>query len=78
MIPDSRRLEILTAREIEDLYGRPRFTDDDRRLYFELSAAEREALALGAGHTGTAMHLAPSSPSAGLELKDRDPQELPE
>lgn len=29
---DSRRLSILTAREIDDLYGLPRFTEDDRQL----------------------------------------------
>jgi hypothetical protein len=58
MSPDSRRLDILTAREIEELYGQPRFTDEDRRLYFDLSVPECEALALGAVHTGTAMHLA--------------------
>jgi TnpA family transposase len=44
MPADSRRLSILTAREIDDLYGLPRFTDEDRRLYFELSTAEREAV----------------------------------
>jgi hypothetical protein len=30
---DSRRLSILTAHEIDDLYGLPRFMEDDRRLY---------------------------------------------
>ena len=39
----SRRLEILTASEIEDLFGLPRFTEEDRQLYFELNAVEREA-----------------------------------
>jgi hypothetical protein len=58
MTPDSRRLAILTAREIEELYGLPRFTDEDRLLYFDLSAPEREALALGTVHPSTAMHLA--------------------
>lgn len=52
MPADSRRLSILTAREIDDLYGLPRFTDEDRRLYFDLSAAEREAV--GAVHTTSA------------------------
>jgi len=32
MAADSRRLSILTAREIDDLYGLPRFTEDDRQL----------------------------------------------
>jgi Domain of unknown function (DUF4158) len=36
----SRRLSILTEREIDDLYGAPRFTEEDRQLYFDLSAAE--------------------------------------
>jgi hypothetical protein len=42
MAPDSRRLSILTAQEIDDLYGLPRFSEDDRRLYFDLSPTERE------------------------------------
>ncbi len=42
MASDSRRLSILTAREVDDLYGLPRFTEDDRDLYFDLSPAERE------------------------------------
>jgi hypothetical protein len=37
----SRRLSILTQREIDDLYGLPRFTEEDRQLYFDLSAAEQ-------------------------------------
>jgi len=41
MASDSRRLSILTAQEIDDLYGLPRFTEDDRRLYFDLSPTER-------------------------------------
>jgi hypothetical protein len=32
MTTDSRRLSILTAQEIDDLYGLPRFTEDNRRL----------------------------------------------
>jgi hypothetical protein len=57
MTPASRRLSILTAREIDELYGLPRFTAEDRRLYFELSAAEREAV--HAVHTASAaVHLA--------------------
>jgi hypothetical protein len=37
----SRRLSILTTQEIEELYGLPQFSEEDRRLYFELSAAEK-------------------------------------
>jgi hypothetical protein len=42
---DSHRLSILTDAEIEDLYGLPRFTEDDRRLYFDLSPDEQKAAA---------------------------------
>jgi hypothetical protein len=52
MTSDSRRLAILTAREIDELYGLPRFTDEERRIYFDLSPAERDAT--DAVHTGAA------------------------
>jgi len=56
MPADLRRLSILTAQEIDDLYGLPRFTQDDRRLYFDLSASEHESVK--AVHTTTAaVHL---------------------
>ena len=42
MASESRRLSILTAQEVDDLYALPRFTEDDRQLYFDLSPAERE------------------------------------
>jgi hypothetical protein len=42
MATDSRRLSILTAQEVDELYGLPRFTEEDRRLYFALSPAERD------------------------------------
>src|SRR5690242_5626714 len=45
MTADSHRLAILTAREIEDLYACPRFTPEDRALYFALSSPERQAVA---------------------------------
>jgi len=51
MAADSRRLSILTASEVDDLYGLPHFTEDDRQLYFELSPAEREAVE-GVHHIG--------------------------
>jgi hypothetical protein len=41
MSTDSRRLSILTAQEIDDLYGLPIFTEDNRRLHFDLSRTER-------------------------------------
>jgi hypothetical protein len=48
----SRRLSILTHREIDDLYGLPRFTEVDRQLYFDLSAAEEARVR--AMHTNSA------------------------
>ena len=54
--PDSSRLSILSAREIDELYGLPRFTEEDRRLYFDLSVPERETVK--AVHTtAAAVHL---------------------
>jgi Domain of unknown function (DUF4158) len=41
-VSESHRLEILTASEIDDVFGLPRFTGEDRRLYFDLSSAEQE------------------------------------
>lgn len=53
---NSRRLSILTKSEIDDLYGLPRFSDDDRSLFFDLSAVEQEAV--DAVHTcSSAVHL---------------------
>ncbi len=37
----SGRLAILTAQEIDELYGLPRFTEEERQLYFDLSPGER-------------------------------------
>lgn len=56
MTTDSRRLSILTAQEIDDLYGLPRFTEDDRRLYFDLSPTERD-LVNGVRTMSAAVHL---------------------
>jgi TnpA family transposase len=42
MASESRRLSILTAQEVDDLYALPRFTEEDRHLYFDLSPVERE------------------------------------
>ena len=53
---DSRRLSILTTREIDELYGLPRFTEDDRLLYSDLSPAERETVD-GVHMTSVAVHL---------------------
>ena len=41
---ESHRLAILSAQEIDELYGLPRFTEDDRQLYFDFSTPEKIAL----------------------------------
>ncbi len=57
MATDTRRLTILSAEEIAALYELPKFNDDDRRLYFDFSAAERDAVERV--HTSSAaVHLA--------------------
>jgi TnpA family transposase len=43
--PTSKRLYILTDEEIDALYSRPCFTDDDRTHYFALTQPEHELLA---------------------------------
>jgi Domain of unknown function (DUF4158) len=53
---DSRRLSILSAKEVDGLYGLPLFTEDDRRLYFDLGPAERE-LVDGVVTISVAVHL---------------------
>lgn len=53
----SHRLSILSAQEIDDLYGLPRFTQEERHLYFDFSWDEREALK-AARTTSTAVYLA--------------------
>ena len=54
---NSRRLSILTKMEIDDLYGLPRFSYEDRCLYFDLSANEQSAV--DEVHTSSAaVHLA--------------------
>lgn len=40
----SHRLSILTRQEIDDLYGVPRFTDEERQTYFELDEPESRAI----------------------------------
>ena len=57
MSSDTRRLNILSSEEVEDLYGLPKFNDDDRKLYFDFSTAERDAV--NRIHTAAvAIHLA--------------------
>jgi hypothetical protein len=57
MPADSRRLSILATREIDDLYGLPQFTEDGRRLYFDLSPAEHHWVC-AVRNTSSAIHLA--------------------
>lgn len=45
MTDKGHRLAILTGEEIDELYGLPRFTEDERLLYFDLSAQEQAAIA---------------------------------
>jgi len=52
---DLHRLSLLTTKEIDDLYGLPHFTDDDRHHYFDLSVPERAAV--DAHTTSVAVHL---------------------
>ena len=44
MPANHHRLSILSASEIDDLYGIPRFTGADRSLYFDLSGPELAAV----------------------------------
>jgi hypothetical protein len=49
MIPsveNSKRIGILNQSEINELYEIPKFTDDERRWYFELHGSEPELLKL--------------------------------
>lgn len=56
MASESRHLLILTVQEVNDLYDLPRFTEEDRHLYFDLSPAERE-LVDGVFTISVAVHL---------------------
>ena len=53
----SHRLSILSPQEIDALYTLPRFTQEDRRLYFDLSQTEQE-MVKAARTVSTAAHLA--------------------
>ncbi|TXT25652.1 MAG: transposase TnpA family [Rhodocyclaceae bacterium] len=54
---DSHRLVILNVQEIDELYGLPRFTENDRQLYFDLSVPEREAVAVRTTSVGVYLAL---------------------
>jgi TnpA family transposase len=44
MSNNSRRLSILSAKEVDDLCGLPHFTEEQRHLYFDLSTAEHQVV----------------------------------
>ena len=44
MHDQSKRLTILTAKEIQAVYGLPRFTDEEREVYFVLDPLEKQQL----------------------------------
>ena len=55
--PQTRRLTILNADEIEAIFGLPQFTEDERQVHFALSPIESEVV--NAARTITAaVHLA--------------------
>lgn len=41
---EQKRLRILNDAELEAIYGRPQFTQEERRNYFSLSRPEQELL----------------------------------
>ena len=43
-VSKTRRLRILTTNEINDLYARPEFTEDERMCFFELNSNEQKIL----------------------------------
>lgn len=51
------RLAILSREEIDELYGLPQFTDDDRHTYFDLSVPEQAAIEVRAASTGVFLAL---------------------
>lgn len=38
------RLTILTPKELQAVYGRPQFTDEERGIYFELNPIEKQVM----------------------------------
>ena len=56
MASESHHLSILTIQEVNDLYDLPRFTEEDRHIYFDLSPAEQE-LVDGVFTVSVAVHL---------------------
>lgn len=42
--PQTRRLTILNADEIEAIFGLPQFTEDERQMHFALTPSESEVV----------------------------------
>jgi hypothetical protein len=60
----SHRLSILSQHEIDELYGLPCFSDDDRLMYFDLSDPEQHVVD---AHTApVAIHLILQMDVSGL------------
>ena len=53
----NHRLAILSCEEIDELYGLPQFTAEDRHTYFDLSPPERAAIEARATSTGVFLAL---------------------
>jgi len=58
MSKNSRRLTILSTKEVDDLYRLPHFTEDEQHLYFDLSKVEREVVA-GVRTVSVALEVSP-------------------
>ena len=54
--PQSRRLTILNADEIEAIFGLPQFTEDERQMHFALTPSESEVVSAARTITA-AVHL---------------------
>ncbi|AHX13360.1 transposase [Dyella jiangningensis] len=78
MTTNPHRLAILASEEIDDLYGLPQFTDDERLLYFDLSAAEQAAVAMRRGTTGVYLVLQLGYFKAKRQFFDVEPEAVRE
>lgn len=78
MTSNAHRLAILTGEEIDDLYGLPHFTDDERSLYFDLSATEHAAAAARRGTTGVYLVLQLGYFKAKRQFFDVEPEAVRE
>nr|WP_244754334.1 Tn3 family transposase [Rhodanobacter sp. B2A1Ga4] len=78
MTTNQHRLAILAGEEIDELYGLPRFTEDERLLYFDLSAAEHAAVAARRGTTGVYLVLQLGYFKAKRQFFDVEPEAVRE